>query len=341
MLIAVDRVLCRVLGNFLLYLRPVPYAINGATTWCREMLRSVVVVVAPGDCHLVMEDGSRVLIVVASVSNGDDVGLTGLGVIVMSTVRILCWNVNGIRAVKNRGFLEWLQREFPDILCLQETKAHPEQLDKDLLEPDGYHSYWNYPERKGYGGVAIYTKKEPIEVRYGFDDGKLDLEGRVIVTEYPDFLLMNVYFPNGKMGEDRLKYKLDFYEAFLRFADSLKSKGMKLIICGDFNTAHKEIDLARPKENERVSGFLPVERAWIDKFVSHGYVDTFRHFNKEPNKYTWWDMKTRARERNVGWRIDYLFVTENLLQTVSSAFIMPEVTGSDHCPVGIVLEMPK
>jgi exodeoxyribonuclease-3 len=147
-----------------------------------------------------------------------------------------------------------------------------------------------------------------------------------------------VYFPNGKMGEERLKYKMDFYEAFLKFVDSLKAKGNKLIICGDFNTAHKEIDLARPKENASISGFLPIERAWLDKFVTHGYIDTFRQFNKEPNNYTWWDMKTRARERNVGWRIDYFFVTENLLPMVSSAFIMAEVTGSDHCPVGITLK---
>jgi exodeoxyribonuclease-3 len=256
-------------------------------------------------------------------------------------MKILCWNVNGIRAVKGRGFLEWLYRESPDILCLQETKAHIEQLDADLREPHDYQTYWNYPERKGYGGVATFTKIKPVTVKYGFEGVEFDLEGRIIITEYPDFLLMNVYFPNGKMGEERLKYKMDFYEAFLRFADSLKERGTKLIICGDFNTAHKEIDLARPKENAHVSGFLPEERAWMDKLVAHGYVDTFRHFNQEPNQYTWWDMKTRARERNVGWRIDYFFVTENLLPMVTDAFIMPEVTGSDHCPVGIVLKQNK
>lgn len=256
----------------------------------------------------------------------------------MAEVKILCWNVNGIRAVAGRGFLEWLNREAPDILCLQETKAHPEQLDKNLREPSGYHVYWNHPERKGYGGVATFTKAEPVTVHYGFASAGLDLEGRVIIAEYPDFVLFNVYFPNGKMGEERLKYKMDFYEAFLGFVDSLKASGTELVICGDFNTAHKEIDLARPKENEHISGFLPIERAWMDKFVTHGYVDTFRHFSREPHQYTWWDMKTRARERNVGWRIDYFFVTENLLPEVSDAFIMPEVMGSDHCPVGITLE---
>jgi exodeoxyribonuclease-3 len=257
----------------------------------------------------------------------------------MAGIEILCWNVNGIRAIKNKGFLEWLQKESPDIICLQETKVHPDQLGSDLKEPDGYRTYWNYPEKKGYGGVATFTRTEPVTVKYGFNGASLNLEGRVITTKYADFILMNIYFPNGKMGPDRLKYKMDFYDAFLEYADSLKAKGSKLVICGDINTAHKEIDIARPRENERVSGFLPMERAWIDKFISHGYVDTFRHFNKEPEQYTWWDFKTRARERNVGWRIDYFFVTENLMPAITKAFILSEVTGSDHCPIGIVLKI--
>jgi exodeoxyribonuclease-3 len=257
----------------------------------------------------------------------------------MAETKILCWNVNGIRALKNKGFLEWLHKESPDIICLQETKVHPDQLDPDLKEPDGYRTFWNYPERKGYGGVATFTKKEPASVKYGFDDVSLDLEGRVIVTEYINFILMNIYFPNGKMGPDRLKYKMDFYDAFLNHSDSLKAKGNRLVICGDVNTAHKEIDIARPKDNEKVSGFLPEERAWIDKFISHGYIDTFRHFNKKPDQYTWWDLKTRARDRNVGWRIDYFFVSENLVSAVSKAFIMSEVIGSDHCPIGIILQI--
>jgi exodeoxyribonuclease-3 len=255
----------------------------------------------------------------------------------MKETKILCWNVNGIRAARKYGFLEWMYRESPDILCLQETKAQPEQLDKDLQEPRGYYVYWNYPERKGYSGVATFTVKKPLSVQYNFSTKQLDLEGRIIITEYHEFFLMNVYFPNGKKDESRLKYKMDFYEAFLQFLEPLKEKGEKLVICGDFNTAHKEIDLARPKENEKVSGFLPIERAWMDKFVAHGYVDAFRNFNKEPNQYTWWDLKSRARERDVGWRIDYFFVTENLLPSLSKAFILPEVRGSDHCPVGIIL----
>lgn len=256
----------------------------------------------------------------------------------MKEVKLLCWNVNGIRAARGKGFLEWLQTVSPDVLCLQETKAHLEQLDEDLREPQGYYTYWNYPERKGYSGVAIFTKEKPVSVVYDFGVTELEMEGRVVIAEYPEFMLFNIYFPNGKKDNIRLQYKMDFYDVFLRFADSLKAKGKKLVVCGDFNTAHREIDLARPKENGKVSGFLPEERAWIDKFLAHGYIDTFRHFNKEPNQYTWWDLKTRARERNVGWRLDYFFISENLLPSVSKAFIMPEVTGSDHCPAGMILK---
>ena len=258
----------------------------------------------------------------------------------MKETKILCWNVNGIRAVQGKGFLEWLYAESPDILCLQETKAHPEQLSEDLREPRGYHSYWNNPERKGYSGVATFSKEPPRLVEYDFGAPEFDTEGRIIITEYPEFTLCNIYFPNGKKDGIRLQYKLDFYDAFLDFADSLKAKGSKLIICGDYNTAHKEIDLARPKENAKVSGFLPVERDWMDKLVAHGYIDTFRHFNREPHQYTWWDIKTGARARNVGWRIDYFFVTENLVNSISRAFIMSGVMGSDHCPIGIIVNSP-
>jgi len=253
-------------------------------------------------------------------------------------IRILCWNVNGVRAVARKGFLEWLGAESPDILCLQETKAHPEQLETDLAQPNGYHAYWNAPERPGYSGVATFSRETPQSVENGFGVPEFDAEGRVVMARYPEFTLFNVYFPNGKKDAERLKYKMDFYEAFLRFVDGLTARGEKLVICGDFNTAHKEIDLARPKENEKTSGFLPIEREWMDRFVAHGYVDTFRHFSKEPHQYSWWDMKSRARERNVGWRIDYFFVTEDLVESVSSAFILSDVVGSDHCPVGITLK---
>ena len=255
----------------------------------------------------------------------------------MKEINIACWNVNGIRAMEKKGFVEWLQRESPDILCLQETKVQPEQLTREMQQPAGYHACWNFPERKGYSGVATFSKEKPIKVQNGFGIERFDVEGRVIITQHPDFTLFNIYFPNGKMNEERLSYKMDFYHAFLDFAYSVKAKGEKLIICGDFNTAHKEIDLARPSENENVSGFLPMERVWMDEFVAHGFVDAFRHFNKEPNHYTWWSLRTRARERNTGWRLDYFFVTENMLDSVTEASILSNVTGSDHCPVGIKL----
>ena len=258
----------------------------------------------------------------------------------MREIQLLSWNVNGIRAVQRKGFLEWFSQQNTDILCLQETKAHTEQLDAELINIDGYHSYWNYPERKGYSGVVIYTRDEPQNIGYSFDDSKLDMEGRVVIAEYPEFTLMNIYFPNGKRDQERLDYKMAFYDDFLDYADDLREKGKKIIVCGDVNTAHKEIDLARPRENSKVSGFLPIEREWIDKFVSHGYVDTFRQFNEEPNQYSWWDMKSGARARNVGWRIDYFFVSKDLLSSLTGAFIMPDVMGSDNCPVGITLELP-
>ena len=248
-------------------------------------------------------------------------------------MRILSWNVNGLRSVAQKGFLKWLYKEAPDILCLQETKAHPEQLDKALLKPEGYFTYWNNPERKGYAGVAVFAKKEPVSIEYDFVDGTFDTEGRTLRLNFKDFILINVYFPNGRMNSARLRYKLDFYERFLKYIKKTKEKNV--IICGDFNTAHKEIDLARPKANEMFSGFLVEERKWIDKFVSSGYTDTFRHFNNKEGQYTWWDFKSRARERNVGWRIDYFFTTKDFLPKVKDAFIMPDITGSDHCPVGI------
>lgn len=255
-------------------------------------------------------------------------------------MKLLSWNVNGLRAVHKKGFLDWFISENPDILCIQETKAHPDQLPDELIKVDGYKSYFSSSKiKKGYSGVAIYTKHEPSKVEHGFGIARFDDEGRVVIAAFKEFVLMNIYYPNGKASEERLKYKLDFYDAFLEYADKLVEKGNKLIICGDVNTAHKEIDIARPKENENVSGFLKIERDWMDKFVSHGYVDTFRMFNQEPEQYTWWDLVTRARERNVGWRIDYFFVSENLKDKVKNAFILPDVMGSDHCPIGLEITL--
>jgi exodeoxyribonuclease-3 len=262
-------------------------------------------------------------------------------------LRILSFNVNGVRAVskkevhKSNLFLEWLKKDKADILCIQETKAWPEQLTPELLEPRGYHTFWEKAEKKGYSGVATFTKEEPLSVTHGLGIEKFDSEGRTLVTEHADLLLFNVYFPNGKASPERLDYKMEFYNRFLEHIDKLRGEGHNIVVCGDFNTAHKEIDLARPRENKDVSGFLLIERNWLDELVEHGYVDTFRHVHgDEPDHYSWWDYVTRARERNVGWRIDYFFINKELLPRLKDAFILQDVFGSDHCPVGITLELP-
>ncbi len=255
------------------------------------------------------------------------------------TVRLISWNVNGVRAAARKGLLEWMSKESPDVLCLQETKASPDQLPEELTDPKGYQVSWDWPKlKKGYSGVATFTKKAPLDQSRGMGVEKFDQEGRTLVTVYPEFTLLNVYFPNGKKNEERLKYKMDFYAAFLKTLSRLRAEGTKnLVICGDVNTAHKDIDLARPKENRKVSGFLPQECAWLDELLADGFIDTFREFEKGGGHYSWWDMQSRARERNVGWRIDYFFISQSLRPHLKDAFILPEVLGSDHCPVGIEL----
>ena len=256
------------------------------------------------------------------------------------SLRALSWNVNGLRAIHRHGdFLDWFSAESPDILCLQETKSLVEQLPPELRQVDGYHAYFASAERKGYSGVAIYSKQEPLDVITGLGIPEFDVEGRTLIVEYPSFTLMNIYYPNGKMSAERLAYKMRFYDAFLRLADSFVQAGQNLVICGDVNTAHTEADIARPKENAKISGFLPEERAWMDEFLSRGYVDTFRMFDERPAQYSFWDMKSRARERDVGWRIDYFFVSTAFKEQVRNAWIMPEVMGSDHCPVGVELDL--
>ena len=255
----------------------------------------------------------------------------------MKKTRILSWNVNGLRAVHRKGFLDWLLKEQPDILCVQETKAQEEQLPLELREFPGYNVYFSSAERKGYSGVGLFTKEKSERVSRELGIPKFDCEGRTLIAEYDDFILFNVYFPNGKASPERLAYKMEFYDAFLEHVDKLKNQGKNLLICGDVNTAHTEIDLARPKENEMISGFLPEERAWMDTLISHGYLDTFRMFVGEGGHYSWWSLRTRARERNVGWRLDYFFVSQEFKDAVESAFILTEVMGSDHCPVGVEL----
>jgi exodeoxyribonuclease-3 len=253
----------------------------------------------------------------------------------MTMIRIISWNVNGLRAVHKKGFLDWFTSEQPAIMCVQETKVSPDQIPEELRVVKGYDVYYATADRKGYSGVGLFTKPKPRRVEQGLGIRKFDVEGRVIIADYESFILFNVYFPNGKISKDRLKYKLAFYDEFLSYIDRLLRRGKKLIICGDVNTAHKEIDLSRPKENAKISGFLPEERLWIDRLLDHGFIDTFRVFNKQAGQYSWWDVKTRARQRNVGWRIDCFYVTENLIKNLKAAFILSDVMGSDHCPIGI------
>jgi len=257
----------------------------------------------------------------------------------MSTIKIISWNVNGLRAAYRKGFLDWFLTEKPDILCLQEIKANHGQIPRKLRHVEGYSAFFTPAQRKGYSGVAMYTKIKPTSLREGFGIKRFDIEGRIQIAEFEKFLLYNIYFPNGKMSEERLKYKLDFYDAFLKDVNRERDSGHNIIVCGDFNTAHKEIDLARPKENSNVSGFLPVERAWIDTFIENGYIDTFRAFNKEPGQYTWWSYRTRARERNVGWRLDYFFVNKEFMENVKKSWILSDVMGSDHCPIGLEIKI--
>jgi len=257
-------------------------------------------------------------------------------------MKLISWNVNGLRALHRKElFYPFLDKYQPDILCMQETKSHQEQLSADILNIPGYNSYFESGIRKGYSGVAIYSKSRPKSIQTGFQiDDIFDREGRIQIAEYESFILINIYFPNGGSGEERLNYKLKFYEALLQYLENIDYANKNIIITGDVNTAHTEIDLARPKENQKVSGFMPEERAWLDKLTQeYGFIDTLRMFTQEGELYTWWDMKTRARDRNVGWRIDYFFVSQPLKDKVKDAYILSDVYGSDHCPVVLELDI--
>ena len=254
--------------------------------------------------------------------------------------RILSWNVNGIRAITKKGFVGWLHEESPDVLCLQETKAQPSQLTQELTEPDGYHVYWSSAERKGYSGVAVYTRQKPRDVaEMGLQ--RFDNEGRLLQLEFEDYVLITAYFPNSQDGGKRLDYKLDFCESIQGICDQIGRQGKRLVLCGDYNVAHKPVDLARPKENEKNPGYLPEERAWMDRFIGAGYADTFRMFTSEGGHYTWWSYFTKGRERNVGWRIDYHCVNPAAAPDVEGARILADVMGSDHCPVELTLKAGK
>lgn len=254
-------------------------------------------------------------------------------------MKILCWNVNGIRAVLKKGFESSIEIANPDIVCVQETKIRPEQITDEMKNLLGYESTWSCANRPGYSGVATFSRETPKSIIHELGGGKHDDEGRLIITEFENFVVVNVYIPNGGRGDHRIQYKLDYYDEMLDVLESLRKEGKNVVICGDFNTAHKEIDLARPKQNEKVTGFLPVERAWLDKFTKAGYVDIWRHFNEDvADVYTWWSYRGGSRQCNVGWRIDYFFVNEKFLDSVESADIIKEIEGSDHCPIVITLK---
>lgn len=243
----------------------------------------------------------------------------------------------GMRAAVKKGLYDFMRNDKADIYCFQEVKAKIDQIPEGV--PTGYYFALNDAEKAGYSGVATYSKLEPKMVIVGDRDNDWDSEGRVLINKYDEFTLLNVYFPNGKRDKGRLQYKLDFYEHFLKYINELRKNGEKVIFVGDVNTAHEEIDLARPKENSKVSGFLDIEREVLSKWEKEGWIDTFRHFNPDKVMYSWWDNFTKARGRNVGWRIDYVFVDKELLPKVKEAFILTEVMGSDHCPVGIEMEI--
>ncbi len=253
-------------------------------------------------------------------------------------MKIISWNTNGLRATAKQGYFTPLFAfNNPDIVCFQETKCEPDQLDEATRNLKGYYSYFSYSKkRKGYSGVAIYSKKEPEKVEYGIGIKDFDDEGRLVLAYYKDFVLINGYFPNGGSGPDRLEYKLEFYDVFLKFINKLKKEGHNVIFCGDVNTAHTEIDLARPKANAENTGFLPIERAWIDKLILNDWVDIFRYFYPgKKDVYTYWDQKTRARERNVGWRIDYFFINKSFIKKIKKFTTLSDYIGSDHCPIMI------
>ncbi|HEY5537034.1 MAG TPA: exodeoxyribonuclease III [Acetobacterium sp.] len=252
-------------------------------------------------------------------------------------MQIISWNVNGIRAMEKKDFISWVEETQPDILCLQETKAEASQLSEKLLNISDYTSYFHSAEKKGYSGTAVYYKKAPLNIKTGLSDPRFNTEGRTIILEYDDFILYNVYFPNGQKDEVRLSYKMDFNHCLQTDITMLLESGKNVIVCGDINIAHCEIDLKHPKENSKRSGFLPEEREWVSDFLSVGMVDSWRAQHPDEVKYSWWSMRFNARKTNAGWRIDSFFVSEGLMNLVNKTEILNEVIGSDHCPITLTI----
>ena len=259
----------------------------------------------------------------------------------MPTHKLISWNVNGIRAAEKKGLLAWLQASDADVVALQETKAHPDQLSAELRAPQGYTANWNAAEKKGYSGVATFTRTTPLMVTTGLGEPQFDADGRVLITKMPHYTFFNIYFPNGGRGPEWVDHKLAFYERFLSIVRELMAAGESVIVAGDVNTAYAETDIARPKENAKVSGFMPVERAAMGKFYQAGLIDTFRLLYPAEVKYSWWAAWGGAREKNVGWRLDYIFVSPDLRERIVDAEIHCDVLGSDHCPVSLTLELPE
>ena len=257
----------------------------------------------------------------------------------MTPLKLFSWNVNGIRAIEKKGFQDWLVNSGGNIVAVQETKASPNQLSDVLLHPADYHTDWSSAEKKGYSGVGTYSKTPPVAVKTGFDDERFDKDGRILISDFTHFVFFNIYFPNGGRGPEWVKHKLDFYERFLEIVAGYTAKGRSVVVTGDVNTAYAEIDLARPKENVKKSGFMPEERVALGEFFAAGLIDTFRALHPTEVKYTWWDTVTRARERNVGWRIDYFFVSPDLKDRIVAADIHADVLGSDHCPISLTLDL--
>jgi exodeoxyribonuclease III len=248
---------------------------------------------------------------------------------------IISYNVNGIRAALTKGLTDWMATELPDVLCIQESKAQPEQIPMMDFEVLGYHSYWFSAQRRGYSGVGILSRKEPDHVEYGMGIEKYDAEGRVIRADYGELSVISVYHPNGSGSEERHFFKMDWLNDFLTYINELGKSRPKLVVAGDFNICHREIDIHDPVRHARSSGFLPEERKWLSRFVDSGFTDTFRKFNQEPHQYTWWSWRANARQKNLGWRIDYNMTTNNLVSDLKDAGIMPDVKHSDHCPAWV------
>lgn len=254
------------------------------------------------------------------------------------TKSVFSYNVNGIRAALNKGLAEWIQQNSPDVLCVQETKAAPAQIDTALLEHLGYHVYIHSAEKKGYSGVMTLCRQKPEQVSVGMDMMKYDIEGRVLRTDFSEFSLVNVYIPSGTTGGPRQEFKMEFLGDFSKFIDKIRTEKEKLIVCGDYNICHKPIDINHPERHKKSSGFLPEERAWFDEFVASGMLDTFRIFNDQPEQYSWWSYRAGSRGKNLGWRIDYHMASEAMKPFIKEAAIHPDAVHSDHCPVSVHLK---